>query len=204
MWLPSSCVSEESLSSVGMSSLSLKSSEGEGTGPPGPLASLFFSSTTSGTASSSPSGKQSAYSSAGRSNWEKGENRKSLNNVSLLMLSSKCPRVFPAPLHLTFAFCCVHVCVCYLTVFIMQLTVIGVSLLAGMGMVLLGMTFLCNRGGLPSGLASVLFLDKLSLLISFSSLGISSLNLKVPGNSKTEIYCTHFYTSIFYPAFRFL
>lgn len=65
--LPSSCVSEESLSSVGMSSLSLKSSDGDGTGPAGPLVS-FFSSTTRGTASRSPSGRQSAYSSAGRSN----------------------------------------------------------------------------------------------------------------------------------------
>ena len=74
--LPSSCVSEESLSSVGMSSLSLKSSEGEGTGPPGPLVS-FFSSTTSGTASSSPSGRQSAYSSAGRSNWREEDRHQS-------------------------------------------------------------------------------------------------------------------------------
>lgn len=51
----------------------------------------------------------------------------------------------------------------------------GVS--PGLGMVLFGTTFLCSSGGLPSGLASALLLDKLSLLISFSSLGISSLNL---------------------------
>lgn len=60
----------------------------------------------------------------------------------------------------------------------------GVSLLPGMGMVLLGMSFFCSTG-LLSGLASALLLDKLSLLISFSSLGISSLNLKVPDNNET-------------------
>lgn len=56
----------------------------------------------------------------------------------------------------------------------------GASWLPGLGMVLFGTTFLCSRGGLPSGLASALLLDKLSLLISFSSFGISSLNLKAP------------------------
>lgn len=65
----------------------------------------------------------------------------------------------------------------------------GVSLLLGMGMVLLGMSFLWSRGGLPSGLASVLLLDMLSLLISFSSLGISSLNLKGPRESKKTEMC---------------
>lgn len=68
----------------------------------------------------------------------------------------------------------------------------GVSWFPGLGMVLFGMTFLCSRGGLPSGLASALLLDKLSLLISFSSLGISSLNLVVPENSeKPEILISH-------------
>lgn len=64
------------------------------------------------------------------------------------------------------------------------LTGMGASRLAGMGRVLFGITFLCSSGGLPSGLASALLLDKLSLLISFSSLGISSLNLKGPQSRK--------------------
>lgn len=63
--VPSSWVSEESLSSVGMSSLSLKSREVEGTRP---LASTSLCSSTRGKASSSPSGRQSMYSSGGRSN----------------------------------------------------------------------------------------------------------------------------------------
>lgn len=55
----------------------------------------------------------------------------------------------------------------------------AVSWFPVLGMVLFGTTaFLCTRGGLPSGLASALLFDKLSLLISFSSLGISSLNLR--------------------------
>lgn len=65
----------------------------------------------------------------------------------------------------------------------------GVS---GLGMVLFGITFLCSSRGLPSGLASALLLDKLSLLISFSSLGISSLNLKAPENTdRQELYSSH-------------
>lgn len=62
-----------------------------------------------------------------------------------------------------------------------MLTVIGVSRPLGLGMVLLGIVFLCNNGEFPSGLASMLLLDKLSWLISFSSLGISSLNLSTNG-----------------------
>lgn len=54
----------------------------------------------------------------------------------------------------------------------------AVSWFPVLGMVLFGTAFLCTRGGLPSGLASALLFDKLSLLISFSSLGISSLNLR--------------------------
>lgn len=61
--VPSSCVSEESLSSVGRSSLSLKSSEGEGTGTAAPSSPAFLSSAGDGMPSSSPSGRQSVYSS---------------------------------------------------------------------------------------------------------------------------------------------
>lgn len=66
-----------------------------------------------------------------------------------------------------------------------------VSWLPGVGMVLFGMSFFCTGGGLPSGLASTLFLDKLSLLISFSSLGISSLNLKaMEKRDSLRLYCS--------------
>lgn len=64
----------------------------------------------------------------------------------------------------------------------------GASWLARLGSVLLGTTFLCSRGGLPSGLASALLFDKLSLLISFSSFGISSLNLKAPRSTNLGLY----------------
>lgn len=65
----------------------------------------------------------------------------------------------------------------------------GVSLLPGLGMALFGMTFLSSGGGLPSGLASALLFVKLSLLISFSSFGISSLNLEGPDNSDGGRVC---------------
>lgn len=162
-YVPSSCVSEESLSSVGMSSLSLKSREGEGTGPPGPLVSLVFSSTNSGTVSSSPSGRKSTKSSAGRSNC-----RETNRHLQLcFVVSRKC-------LIVALDSTCSNMCI-YVGVGVMLRTAMGVS--PGLGMVLFGTTFLCSSSGLPSGLASALLLDKLSLLISFSSLGISSLNL---------------------------
>lgn len=138
-----------------MSSLSLKSKEGEGTGAPVPAFSLFFSSTTRGTASSSPSGRKSANSSAGRSNC--GKRQKD---------------------HIR---SCLHALVKTLRSF-SSLTAMAVSWFPVLGMVLFGTVFLCTRGGLPSGLASALLFDKLSLLISFSSLGISSLNLRASQN----------------------
>ena len=55
------------------------------------------------------------------------------------------------------------------------LTVMPGSLVPGM--LLLGSSFLCGGRGLPSGLASALLLEELSLLSSDSSLGISSQNL---------------------------
>lgn len=67
------------------------------------------------------------------------------------------------------------------------LTGMGAWWLARLGSVLVGTTFLCSRGGLPSGLASALLLDRLSLLISFSSLGISSLNLEAPRSRNTAL-----------------
>lgn len=67
--VPSSCVSDESLSSVGMSSLSLKSREGEDTGPRCPSAdSRLLSSVNKGNVKSSGSGRHSVYSSGAMAN----------------------------------------------------------------------------------------------------------------------------------------
>lgn len=59
----------------------------------------------------------------------------------------------------------------------LRLTERGSLLMDELMVLLVMMHFLCMDGGLPSCLASALLLDELSLLISFSSLGISSQNL---------------------------